>query len=151
MAFASKFRPHAAAAPLSPGSPHTFQLPFSIEMPKRNIVPGARPKSKESSKGKPRSHLHRVRGPSCCSLKIAPCSLACSDAKGSRPELPIAKNLHLHVFQKKASWLGYLILNLGPCGSLLVLLVACLNLNSGLLGLPLAPLLMSGVLRLPFS
>ena len=48
------------------------------------MLPSVRPKSKENSKGGSRPHLHRMRGPTCCSLKIAPCSLACSNAQVCR-------------------------------------------------------------------
>ena len=97
---ASKFRLDAAAAPLGFGLPHTFRVPSLIVMTRQKVVPGTKPKSKEKSKGGPRSHLHRVCGSPYWSLGVAPCSLACSNANGSRPELLIFKNPHLHVSKK---------------------------------------------------
>ena len=151
MGLASKFRLDAAAAPLGFGLPRTFRVPSPIVMTRRNVFPGIKPRSKENSEGGPRSHLHRVRGSSYWSLRVAPCSLAPSNANGGRSKPFILSGSHLPGFKKTAFWLGYLTLNLGLCGSLLVLLVTCLKTNSGLLGSLLAPLLVFGVLRLPFS
>ena len=113
----------AAAAPLGFGLPHTFQASFSFVNLMFNGLPGAKPKSKENPKGGPRSHLHRVRGSSYWSLRVAPCSLAPSDANGGRSKPFILNGSHLPGFKETALWLGYLTLNLCLCGSLLVLLV----------------------------
>ena len=151
MGLASKFRLDAAAAPSSSRSPHTFQVSFSIANPKENYLPGAKAKSKENSEGGPSSHLHRVRGSSDWSLWVAPCLLAPSNANEGRSKPFILNGLHLSGFKETASWLGYLTLNLGLCGSLLVLLVTCLNINYGLLGSLLEPFLTFVVFCLPFS